>query len=290
MSGFALSVSIMFLLLQASTADDRSGDSVIGWPSERQVSTPGCIAEAPGHGWTLPRCDNGSLQVKVLSYNLFWWNLFGLRNGDAGSAGHLISSTSWPKVYDLLALQDCKDVRRLLEDGRLQHQFEDVSSSKFSLCFAYHRAAWQMLDHGEATVGEDEIPSSEGATLFRGSIWLRLLHRATARIIFAVNHQGPMPLGSGGKCGGEAVAYNILKLIANHAHKTDAVLVLGDFKANSQSSVATYLRHHLDHQYSGTALGGVDHIFGCRGSKSLGSFNLGSGGSSHDAISALLSV
>merc|ERR1711874_3458 len=60
----------------------------------------------------------GSSTVKILNYNLFWWNLFERRHGENGRAGRKIASTSQPEEYDFMGFQECKDVNRVMSDAK----------------------------------------------------------------------------------------------------------------------------------------------------------------------------
>merc|ERR1740121_2435889 len=62
--------------------------------------------------------------VKVLSYYLFWWSLFGVRHGNGNSVGKLIHSTNSPLKYDLMGFQECEDGTRVLRGAGLLSQFE----------------------------------------------------------------------------------------------------------------------------------------------------------------------
>lgn len=58
-------------------------------------------------------------------------------------------------------------------------------------------------------------------------MWARLRNRETNHTMMFVNHHGPLPVGTGGRCGGEATAFNLLKLIAVEAYMGDAWARLG---------------------------------------------------------------
>merc|ERR1719401_1469627 len=104
-----------------------------------------------------------------------------------------------------------------------------------------------------------------------------------------MNHHGPLPVGWGSGCTGSATAINIMRVIAEHAHPDDAVILVGDFNAETDSSRIQELDRRLNRVFSGTELGGVDHVFtNCAGDAKK-EVNLGKGrgefGSDHDALS-----
>ena len=83
---------------------------------------------------------HGDLKVKVLTYNLFWWNLFGQRGGNGGSAGKLIKDAGSAAPFDLMGFQECDDVNRVLGDAGLTDTFGTVSPGH-AVAIAY-RNTW----------------------------------------------------------------------------------------------------------------------------------------------------
>ena len=59
--------------------NDGSSKGSIGWRSKGTAGNGWCVGERPTDDWTLiGTCPNQKKsQVRVLTYNLFWWNLFG---------------------------------------------------------------------------------------------------------------------------------------------------------------------------------------------------------------------
>lgn len=72
-------------------------------------------------------------------------------------------------------------------------------------------------------------------------MWVRLQHVTTKQVVFFINHHGPLPVQSGGRCGGEATAFNILELIAIQAREGDVVVLTGDFNAGADSETVKQL-------------------------------------------------
>lgn len=287
-----------FQTVSSAEAPEPAGKSVqlrrldnLGWQPTPNTTVGGdawCRAEVPDDNWSLEGCGTGAkrIRIKVLTYNLFWWNLFRLRKGDGGRSGRLVASTGWPNPFDFMAFQECEDVQRVLRDGGLQKQYGTIEGP-YAVALAYRLAAWKHLSDGKADVAEDRADQFYG---LRAVLWARFRHRETNRTVFILNHHGPLPVGTGGKCGGSATAFNILKLIGLNADKKDAVLVAGDFNAGSQAHAIQQLHKRLSLVFTGRAMGGVDHIFGCPGSVPHGNFNLGSGGSDHDALASVIEV
>jgi len=211
--------------------------------------------------------------MSVLSYNLFWWNLFGRRNGNGNSAGRLIAANG---PYDIMGFQECEDVGRVLADAGLQHTHQALPGGH-ALAIAYKKSSWERLGSDTAVVAEDRHDQYYGERVLN---WARLRHKKTQKVVFFANHHGPLPVNSGGKYGGDATAHKILGVVNRHSHKSDLRIIVGDFNADRNSATQRILRDHLVQVHDDW----VDAIFasesGLRGS------TLGKGGSDHNAIEA----
>mmetsp|Transcript_67551 Transcript_67551/g.133324 ORF Transcript_67551/g.133324 Transcript_67551/m.133324 type:complete len:557 (+) Transcript_67551:13-1683(+) len=225
------------------------------------------------------------LKVKVLTYNLYWWSLYGKRQGNHGSAAKLIKHTSLQEPYDVMAFQECMDPTRILLEAGLLDQymaFEGDGSGTSAICLLFHRATWGLLAHGSSYVAEDTQAEYYGR---RAAQWLHLRHRVTGHGLFVMNHHGPLPINSGGLCGGKGTAYNLLQLIARHAQHGEAIVLVGDFNANAASATIQHLHQRLYRTYAGNFLGGIDNVFSNIQASSVAQrANLGRGGSDHDAL------
>jgi len=241
----------------------------------------------PPWGWDLKSCPaSGSTTLKVLTYNLYWWNLFGRRGGNGQSAGRKIAQTSGPEGYDLMAFQECDSMSRIIGDARdqgLSGDYELVNGGK-ALAIVWRASRFTLLSDGRADVGEDHSSQYYGK---RSAHWVRLRHR-DGQTVFFLNHHGPLPVSKSGGCTGSATALNILKVIAEHAHVGDVIVAVGDFNAQPHSSRIQAMDGYLNRVFTGGAMGGVDHVFSnCAASSTA---NLGSGGSDHDALSAVFTI
>jgi len=265
-----------------------------GWRTSSETSSHGewCEADAPASDWTLKRCSassSQSLDVKVLTYNLYWWNLFGeqFRNGNDGSAGKLIAEGGSETPFDFMGFQECEDVARVLKDANLASAYGTIPADH-AIAIAYRKEAWKLLDHGMDEVAEDRAEQWYGK---RGAQWARFEHTSSGKAVLFVNHHGPLPVGTGGKCGGKATAWQILKTIGTHLQDGDGVVLVGDFNAEAHSETAQELGERLHQVYTGTSFGGVDHVFSnCGGDNVLHTRNLGAGGSDHDALEVVVKV
>jgi len=224
-----------------------------------------------------------------MTYNLYWWNLFGhqFRNVNGGSAGKLIASGNGGVAYDFMGFQECEDVGRVLRDGGLDGTFSGIVGDH-AVAMAYRKGAWEVLAHGMDEVAEDRPEHWYGK---RGAMWARFRHRQTGKTVLFVNHHGPLPVGTGGKCGRHATAWNLLKTIAAHAEESDGIVLVGDFNADAGTLTVKEVESRMHRVYTGTSFGGVDHVFSnCGGARVISRKNLGGGGSDHDALDVVIEL
>jgi len=217
------------------------------------------------------------LEVNILTYNLFWWNLFGQRHGNDNSAGKLILRNA---PYDFMGFQECSDINHVLHTSGLANEFTGYGPAQ-AVAIAWNRHTWHELEKGYTDVAEDSHLQWYGV---RSAIWARLQHKESGKTVLFVNHHGPLPTHiPGGICGPEATAYNILRLIGERAHVGDTVFLIGDFNAYEDAQTFTELRKYLTLNYKGQAFRGVDEFFTNCG-EVLNTANLGTGGSDHEAL------
>eukprot|EP00441_Pelagodinium_beii_P042939 CAMPEP_0197638552 /NCGR_PEP_ID=MMETSP1338-20131121/13450_1 /TAXON_ID=43686 ORGANISM="Pelagodinium beii, Strain RCC1491" /NCGR_SAMPLE_ID=MMETSP1338 /ASSEMBLY_ACC=CAM_ASM_000754 /LENGTH=540 /DNA_ID=CAMNT_0043211149 /DNA_START=90 /DNA_END=1712 /DNA_ORIENTATION=- len=228
-----------------------------------------------------------SLRLKVLSYNLFWWKLFGVLKGANGTAGKLVAKEHKVEAFDIIGFQECMDQSRVLRDAGLLGKFIAFAGPE-SKCMAFRKAAWRVIKHGHETVAADVYWNNYGA---RGAQWMRLYHLQAKKYVFFVNFHGPLSVNSGGTCGGVATARNILKIVSKNSQEGDIVLVLGDFNANPASLLVQEMANALLHVSSGPAFGGIDNIFTNLPPTAVQNhYSLGAGGSDHNATTAIFDV
>jgi endonuclease/exonuclease/phosphatase family metal-dependent hydrolase len=268
-----------------------------------------CQASLPDN-FNLNTCNSigAPLEVKILTYNLYWWNLFGIHHGAGGSAGKLIASaTKNSKAFDLMGFQECEDINRVLKDAGMKDEYETVVGPH-SIAVAYRKASWTALKHGVVDVAEDRRDQWYGR---RSVVWVRLQHASTGRTVFFMNHHGPLPVNSGGMCGAAATVYNILKVAKDNMGSDDVVILTGDFNSDSNSLEVQLMRQRIHEVVGGTVFNGIDHVFsncagialqkgtvpeletrelaGGAGATVVETRDLGSGGSDHHAIEAVVS-
>merc|ERR1719336_94074 len=265
----------------------------LGYPSTgvKKAANLWCAVDVPPPQWNLKSCPaSGTTSVKVLTYNLFWWNLFNIHHGSGRSAGRLIARTGGPEKYDIMGFQECDDVWRVLHDAEMHHNEYDAVDGGRAIAVAWRKTKWTKLAHDSVDVGEDSKDQYYGK---RSAMWVRLRNNQDGKTVFFVNHHGPLKVSQTGGCTGTATALNIMKLISENAQTTDLIILVGDFNAALGSSRINELERRLDKVHSGRIFGGVDHIFSNCGSRGHGQ-TLGKGEghykSDHEALSATFRI
>jgi len=251
-----------------------------------------CEAEVPDSNWNLKACDNNgqrTLRVQALTYNLFWWSLFGRRRGNDGSAGRLIAEAVKAEgaPFDVMAFQEADNIWWPLGDAGLNED-EYSTEGDLGMALVWRRIAWKRLGSGIERIAEDRSDQWYGR---RAVLWVRLEHRETKKRLLFANHHGPLPLHSGGLCGGKATAYNILKVLDQKSQPGDLIVLAGDFNAGPSSETVMELERGLHRIFTGKSFGGVDNFFSnCAGPVIFRTRNLGSGGSDHEALLAAFTI
>lgn len=224
------------------------------------------------------------MRLKVLTYNLFWWNLFKKRGGNDQSAGKLIAASHAEAPFDLMGFQECEDGARVLADAGLDATFH-MFQGEYAKCMAFNKEVFTLDAAGDADVAADNWWNNYGK---RGMQWMRLKH-ATGRTVMFANHHGPLSVNSGGLCGGEATGKQMLGHIGRNYVPGDAVVLVGDFNSNAASLTVQEIRKHLVHVFNGEVFGGIDNIFAnTPESNVVKNINLGRGGSDHDALASII--
>jgi hypothetical protein len=185
--------------------------------------------------------------LTVVTQNLFWWNLFGQRDG-----GEFFKVFKTYGPFDIFLFQECDDVARI-RDG-LGYESMEIIQGHFALALMYDSNRFQLLGNGFNVAGENRYDQYYGE---RGVVWARLEEAATGKIFFVASHHGPLPINTGGKFGGEDVANRLLNLVNTHKGDIDEVILGGDFNADVNSKTTNVLMMKLQLQESDW----VDHLF-----------------------------
>eukprot|EP00929_Paragymnodinium_shiwhaense_P100360 TRINITY_DN6261_c0_g3_i1.p1 TRINITY_DN6261_c0_g3~~TRINITY_DN6261_c0_g3_i1.p1 ORF type:complete len:398 (-),score=104.13 TRINITY_DN6261_c0_g3_i1:302-1495(-) len=240
-----------------------------------------CAAAVPDADFSLMTCPSKGMRVKALTYNLFWWNLFGQRGGNGGSAGRLVQSAAGSEPFDIVGFQECDDPNWIMGDsGMTGDEYDHIRWGSNTL--AFKKTRFEKLSHGD---GEFVAQDFGRFTYRRGAHWVRLNEKDTNNKLFVMNHHGPLPVNTGGVCGGEATAYNLLKMVEKYSEVGDAILFMGDFNADGGSQTVKTLEEYMHHPMNDW----VDNFFSnCGGDAVKETRNLGKGGSDHNALMTII--
>lgn len=257
-----------------------------------------CEVGVPASDFRLGTCSkHGEPQtISILSYNVFWRKLYDEQQGNGyvqntwgswtkedRSAGKLIANGG---PFDILAFQECGDVRRIVEDAGLRGRV-GVRSGRHRVAVAWNHFDWEWLADNHEPIAEDQRTSSDSSDPVREAVWVRLRHKKTRKTVFFLTHQGPPDAQEpGGYCGPHATAYNLMRVAADAAHPGDNVIISGDFNAFRESTTIRALSQHLTLLPTRAQ---VEHVLSnCAELKHHEI--LGKGGSDHDAIKVELDI
>eukprot|EP00933_Yihiella_yeosuensis_P035627 TRINITY_DN2922_c0_g2_i1.p1 TRINITY_DN2922_c0_g2~~TRINITY_DN2922_c0_g2_i1.p1 ORF type:complete len:513 (-),score=73.85 TRINITY_DN2922_c0_g2_i1:272-1810(-) len=254
-------------------------------PCAIKEDTHWCQNQQAPELWKPHEPDN-AVQVQILSYNLFWWNLFKIHGGR--SAGDLIKRNTEQRPFDVMGFQECENTSLIMDPVGLQSTYRMFLHKAHAICMGYHSGVWDLIAKGEADVADDMRTEYYGK---RAVQWMRLQHKQSDLKLFFVNHHGPLSVNSGGECGGKSTAYNIMKVMAKHGGRGDTLVLVGDFNANAASKTIQSFWPHMLHVYNSPSFGGVDNVFSNADRSQVKSKrDLGSGGSDHHAIEVVLEI
>jgi len=203
--------------------------------------------------------------VGLLTFNLEWWHTFNQAAGpknykdlDSNNMTKFISGLATAQNLELMVFQECDDVEYVLHASPpLRGLYRGLQSDK-STGIAFKMASFDLLDHGYTLVAEDAEREYWGQRTLQ---WARLKHIVSDKIVFLANHHGPLPVNSGGICGGEITALNILRVIQTHGKSGDIIALAGDFNDCPGSATIEHLKRRLNHVFNGVVDGGVDNVF-----------------------------
>ena len=103
---------------------ETDNNNVIGWSmTGATVGFDWCKVNIPSKDWIIKKESTHRNKVKILSYNLFWWNLYGKRQGNQASASKLISNSNNKQEFD--SIKDNLNV-----DDKLFEKVYDFATSE----------------------------------------------------------------------------------------------------------------------------------------------------------------
>lgn len=194
-----------------------------------------------------PNAPAAGGKIKVVSYNLYWWNAFGQNPWK----GQQITDNIKNRLQaDVIGLQEC-DNPGLIE-GRTGYK----EASPFA------GAQGTMVKSGLFDVGDTGAQDIGAAGKWgpRYVTWAELTHKASGRTFWHFNTHWCVHNGNGRTCGpGKryAGAKNMLQIIREKARQAP-VIITGDFNAAMSEAGP---RHFLQNGFSLAKVNWVDAIF-----------------------------
>jgi len=207
-----------------------------------------CRGGTPGPRPTpAPRPPAGAAKIKVVSYNIYWWNAFG-QNPSKGR--QITSNIRYNLQADVLGLQECDN------PGLIQSRTGYSPASKFS------GAQGVLVRPGLFTVGETGSRDIRATGKWgpRYVTWVQLTHRRSGRTFWHFNTHWCVHSGGGRTCSADkryVGARNMLRVIRERAGGAPAIIT-GDFNAGQGESGP---RHFLQNGFSLAQWNWVDGVF-----------------------------
>jgi hypothetical protein len=193
------------------------------------------------------RLNTNENTIIVVSFNLFWWNLFGQRNG--GNFSNVFKQNG---PYDLMGFQECDDINRVLNDSGYGC-FEGYGN--FAVKQAWNPIRFNFISKGGRQISLDKNkPEGHGK---RYGYWVRMKDDTSDNIIFHANLHGPLDVNTGGKNGGKQFSSDIITFIEENSKPTDTIFLTGDFNNDDNSEAIRELKK----TYTLVASDWMDHIF-----------------------------
>lgn len=225
---------ITWLMNTYGTSMEAAGQQVAGeFPSECGQ----CGSSSPS-----PTPPSSGSSIRVVSYNLFWWNAFGQ---ESWKSDHIIHNIKYNLQADALGLQECD------EPWTIQSRADYIPASAFA------GAQGVSVKPGVFSVGQTGSRDI-GATGFWGPrhvTWAQLTHAASGNTLWHFNtHWCVRDCDANKRYGG---AVNMLSIIREKAGSSP-VIITGDFNAGMGEPG---IQHFLQNGFALAVSHWVDAIF-----------------------------
>lgn len=175
-----------------------------------------------GSGGSSPAPSGGGPTIKVVSYNLFWWNAF---DQNPGKSDRIVANIKNMQA-DTIGLQECNDPGTIM--SRTGNMYGVVSP--------FRDNQGVMVKPGLFTVeaqGSRDL-QARGKWGARYVTWAKLRHAPSGRAFFHFNTHWCVHSGNGYTCDSgvrHTAAKNMLRTIRDVAGASSPVLITGDFNA-----------------------------------------------------------
>eukprot|EP00929_Paragymnodinium_shiwhaense_P095630 TRINITY_DN56863_c0_g1_i1.p1 TRINITY_DN56863_c0_g1~~TRINITY_DN56863_c0_g1_i1.p1 ORF type:complete len:376 (+),score=53.27 TRINITY_DN56863_c0_g1_i1:345-1472(+) len=189
----------------------------------------------------------GGVKIKVVSYNLFWWNAF---EHDSWKGDHIINNIKNRLHADVMGLQECDSA------GTIERRtgYKALSPSA---------GAQGVMGRGDMfTVGDSGSRDIQATGKWgpRYVTWAQLTHKQSGRTFWLFNTHWCVHSGNGRTCTADTRytgAKNMLCIIREKAGD-DPVVITGDFNANMDEPGP---KHFLQNGFSLAVVEYVDAVF-----------------------------
>lgn len=222
-----------------------------------------------------PPAPAGDAKIRVVSYNLYWWNAFG-QNPWQGD--NIIQNINNNLKADVLGLQECDSPNHV------------ASRTDYIAASAFAGSQGVMAKAGMFTVGETGSRDIEATGKWgpRFVTYAQLTHKASGRTFWVFNTHWCVHSGNGQTCGPDKRyegAKNMLEIIQAKAGQQPAVIT-GDFNADMGEPGP---QHFLKNGFSLAKVAWVDAVFYSTAHWKVGYTSTGShSGSDHAPVIAEL--
>jgi hypothetical protein len=204
----------------------------------------------------VPGLQNVSAPIKIVSYNLYWWNVKAKNRW-----GSLYDRIKKQGPFDLIGFQECEDVKKVVRGSGLDdfdyYQGPNKPSNN-PAPLAWNRQVFTVL------AGPDKVWVASDGYGGRYLTWVRLNHVATGVKIFFANTHGPL-----GNCG-STLGRNWANGIKDNKAEGDVVFVTGDYNCGTGTKAMNILEDSLINDGVHDIDGGIDQIITDVGFKESG--------------------
>jgi len=169
-----------------------------------------------------PAGSSSGPTIRVVSYNLFWWNAF---DQNAWKSDDIVKNIKDTLRADTLGLQECDRPDTI----KTRTGYEAVSPFKGAQGVVVKPGLFSVEQQGSADIG------ATGKWGPRYVTWAKLTHLSSGRSFFHFNSHWCVHSGKGHTCNSQVRhtgAKNMLKVIREQAGTSAPVLITGDFNAD----------------------------------------------------------
>lgn len=222
------------------------------------------------------------LQVRVISYNLYWWCV----SDEYGNCPQFANGRGFGMLYDtikrhgpvdLIGFQECDNVGQILGGSSLAPSFSYYAAPGDGPMAWSNQKFFKIGGPGQVWVASDQYGN-------RFMNWVRLQVQGSSQTVFFANTHGPLN-GCGPDLGGRYLAG-----INANKQPGDVVILTGDFNCGSNTAAIQTIASKLQNDATGDSYAGADHIFSSRGVQVQWQGHTNGAPSDHSLLKAVLGL